>query len=438
MRIKQIEVTGLFGMFDHVIPLNMEDRITIIYGLNGVGKTATLKLLSFFFNLDFSDFSELENIPFKTVKMKFDNDRFIQVNQKHSDKLSRQETTISFSGENIDISLTNLRLLSHKKNLEKEYKGLIENKEYNLDVSDYLEDLELEIAELQERIKEKKLKEIPDWLDSILNDFNVRFIESQRLFKFSDNVESFRKSINLSVNQCANELSKNIKNKLAEYSQMSQLLDRTFPMRIIQQQEIEKISDENLRIKLSEIEAKRYKLINVGLLDKDEDTDFQIPEKIDETINKFLSVYVEDVEKKLSVFDDLAERIEIFKRIINQRFSYKQINIDKDAGFTFTCNGSPLSPEKLSSGEQHELIILYELLFKVPPNSLILIDEPEISLHVEWQVHFLKDLQEITRISDIDVVIATHSPDIIHDRWDLTVELKGSRNERNTNTESYC
>ena len=39
MRITKISVKGLFGMFDHEIPLNQESRITIIHGPNGVGKT---------------------------------------------------------------------------------------------------------------------------------------------------------------------------------------------------------------------------------------------------------------------------------------------------------------------------------------------------------------------------------------------------------------
>ena len=86
------------------------------------------------------------------------------------------------------------------------------------------------------------------------------------------------------------------------------------------------------------------------------------------------------------------------------------------------------SPANLSSGEQHELVLFYELLFKVKPNSLILIDEPELSLHVVWQQQFLGDLEDITKLTGFDILIATHSPLIIHDRWDLTVELKGPEN----------
>jgi len=54
----------------------------------------------------------------------------------------------------------------------------------------------------------------------------------------------------------------------------------------------------------------------------------------------------------------------------------------------------------------------------------VLIDEPEISLHVAWQKEFLKDLKEIIAIQNMPVVIATHSPQIIDNNWDLTVDLE--------------
>jgi predicted ATP-binding protein involved in virulence len=68
--------------------------------------------------------------------------------------------------------------------------------------------------------------------------------------------------------------------------------------------------------------------------------------------------------------------------------------------------------------------MLYELLFGVKDDALILIDEPELSLHVGWQIRFLPDLQRIQKLKPLQIVMATHSPQIINDRWDLTVELK--------------
>jgi predicted ATP-binding protein involved in virulence len=122
------------------------------------------------------------------------------------------------------------------------------------------------------------------------------------------------------------------------------------------------------------------------------------------------------------------ERIELFKDLINEHFKYtlKTFSIDKKTGFRiFTHGKEVLSPTALSSGEQHELVLMYQLLFKIKKGSLILIDEPELSLHVSWQQTFLKDLSRLARLTEIEFLLATHSPQIIHDRWDLTVALKG-------------
>jgi predicted ATPase len=69
--------------------------------------------------------------------------------------------------------------------------------------------------------------------------------------------------------------------------------------------------------------------------------------------------------------------------MVTSRLKFKAMAFSQEEGFTFTTSrGEPLNPESLSSGEQHILIQIYDLLFSDKPDSLILIDEPEISLHV--------------------------------------------------------
>ncbi len=186
---------------------------------------------------------------------------------------------------------------------------------------------------------------------------------------------------------------------------------------------------EELQTALKDIEAKRARLVEAGLLGQEgEEPTVQILQHIDETKREVLSVYVQDTYKKLSVFDQLVAKVELFRKSINERFLYKQLSVGKEGfGFT-TTEGDSLNPLSLSSGEQHEVVLLYELLFKATENSLILLDEPEISLHVAWLEEFLSDLHAITALSHFDVIITTHSPQIISDRWDLTVELKGPEN----------
>lgn len=67
MRIKQITVTHLFGIFD-TIHLNREERITIIYGKNGFGKTSILRLVNGFFHLKYSVLLDLTHKVFRISK----------------------------------------------------------------------------------------------------------------------------------------------------------------------------------------------------------------------------------------------------------------------------------------------------------------------------------------------------------------------------------
>ena len=85
--------------------------------------------------------------------------------------------------------------------------------------------------------------------------------------------------------------------------------------------------------------------------------------------------------------------------------------------------GSKINLEDLSSGEKHEIILMYDLLFSVSEGSVVLIDEPEISLHIAWQFNFIPDVKKIAQVADFHFIIATHSPQIINDDRDSSVRL---------------
>ncbi|UXE63184.1 MAG: AAA family ATPase [Woronichinia naegeliana WA131] len=450
MRIKQISITKLFGIFDHVIPLNLDERITIIHGINGVGKTSILRLINGLFN---GQYSELLIIPFQEIKIDFDFNTSICLKQNAktfsnsiTDELGFKSIIrevvykIEENNENSEwLYLDNLIIQSDIKNSNytllklDDLRKITENAD-----SDFVGTLSLnkiqslELIKLVE-LKEKELKKIgKSKLEIIQKSIFLYFIECQRLINNKSNTLTDNIVIHYAF-----DLTNKIQTQNTEYGKLSQSLDRTFPIRVIQKKASNDLTEKQLRQKLVYLETKRHQLINVGLLEKTEDSNFPITDNLDESTRKLLSLYVEDTEKKLNVFSDFAYRLEVFQRIINQRFTHKTLVIDQDKGFILkTSQDEVLSPTDLSSGEQHELVMLYELLFKVKPGSLIFIDEPEISLHVGWQVKFLEDLQEIVKLADIDILLATHSPDIINGRWDLTIELKGLSNERVHSTKS--
>ena len=135
--------------------------------------------------------------------------------------------------------------------------------------------------------------------------------------------------------------------------------------------------------------------------------------------------YVSDAEKKLNIYNDTLDRLELFLEIINSRFQFKSISVSRVDGFFFTdIKGRHLTPENLSSGEQHELVLIYELLFRTKKDTLILIDEPEISLHIAWQKRFIKDLRRIISLTNFDAFLSTHSPQLIGRDMALAVQLQ--------------
>jgi predicted ATP-binding protein involved in virulence len=443
MRINKISVTKLFGIFNHIIPLNREEGITIIHGQNGFGKTVLLRMVNGFFN---SRYSELLTIPFTEFRVDFDDGSILTVEKSLEKKTeNKPETKLIFNfkkpglnlPQHFSPSLFRESINEFKFSLRRIERYVPNLKQIGARTWLYLPTNEqLSLEDVFQRFPDclpiypTDVKPEEEWLLKLKKSLKIRFIEVQRLLSFSDirnsELEDRPVSLIASVATYSQELAKNIQTKLSEYGTLCQSIDRTFPARVVNQKVASNLTEETLRNKLSEIEEKRFRLIEAGLLDKDEEHDFQVEKGIDDRTKSILSVYIEDVEKKLMIFQEIANKIELFKRIINTRFRYKKMTVRKDKGFTFTTpDGNPLSPTDLSSGEQHELVLFYELLFKVQPNSLILIDEPEVSLHVAWQVEFLKDLQEIIKLANFDVLLATHSPDIINDRWDLTVELQG-------------
>ena len=228
----------------------------------------------------------------------------------------------------------------------------------------------------------------------------------------------------LAVRSKAEHLKEIIESTLAQYATLSQSLDRTFPRRVLEHLGSDHLDEISLRAQLEELDEKRSKLMSAGVLDKEMEPVSIAAEKIEAEVAKVLEIYVADTNEKLKVFDLLLAKLSTLTELISQRFIDKTLEIDRAEGFKVSYAGDREIPlEKLSSGEQHQLILVYDLLFEVKNNSLILIDEPELSLHVSWQKKFIEGLEKMIALNGFDVVIATHSPPLVAEHFDLTVEL---------------
>ena len=139
-----------------------------------------------------------------------------------------------------------------------------------------------------------------------------------------------------------------------------------------------------------------------------------------------LSIYLEDANAKYKVFEPIINKLELYEDIVNEKLAFKKMVLSRTDGIVVKTNdGSSLSLNELSSGEQEILVLFYKLIFESDVN-LLLIDEPEISLHIVWQKELLENLKSVVKLKkNIKVIIATHSPQIISHNWDLQIDLGG-------------
>jgi predicted ATP-binding protein involved in virulence len=436
-RLNAVSVKKLFGVFDHRIELNNEERITIIHGPNGFGKTAILRLVAGFFE---RRYSMLRNVPFESVSFEVSNLPPICVTQARiKQNANSAYPKLEIKSGKDDWSTTS-RLNSRSpaglsKYLDERRIPWLHQIDENLWFDNQTGE-QLDIEEVVDRYQDilpipPQSNNTPEWLQKIQDSVQVYLIRANRL-ESPTHPDQQRMSRTRAytpapaVAMYAKELSERIQRVQTVYAGLSQTLDRSFPMRIMTKTDAEKLSLSEIKEQLAALDQQRKELNEAGLLEQEAQAGFEKLPEPDENQRGVLTAYIDDMTQKINVFRDLHARIKLFRELLNSRFRYKQVRIDKRQGLVFqTDTEQELPPTSLSTGEQHEVVILYQLLFLTKQNSLVLIDEPEISLHVAWQQSFLKDILKISELSKIDFLIATHSPSIINDRWDLTVELKG-------------
>ncbi len=105
-----------------------------------------------------------------------------------------------------------------------------------------------------------------------------------------------------------------------------------------------------------------------------------------------------------------------FQDMIDHLFADTKKRIDRQSNeIIFLQAGERLSPYQLSSGEKQILVILLTVLVQDNNPTVLLMDEPEVSLHVEWQQRLIAMIRELN--PQAQIILTTHSPALIMDGW---------------------
>lgn len=445
MYIKSVEINGLFGYVNH--SMDFTNNVTVITAPNGTGKTKVFKIIDCIANLKFFT---LFNENFNSASIIISEN-----NQNRYNPASRRAETIKISLSKKENSL-NLSLSLYDQ-IGKEYENFrVEN--FNIPIEDIIEDSH-NISKMggrkddniwvENQYRNKGNDEkffnftckrylyrnllldndfIKNSVQQLWYDSSTLFIDTKRIdmdeANFSTSKRYGAKNVRSRLYRRIDGLQKTINDARYDSLQISQQQDAKFVSSALDMVAAS-VKKDDVVDKYNRISEINKKLAQNYLVTSAET--IALPESLNPTARRLLSLYLNNLEVRLEPLIRVNEKLTTLQNIIDSKLkdSGKKTYITKDGKLEFrTLDDRKLGISNLSSGEQHMITLYVMLLFNVHDNQVVLVDEPEISMHASWKIEFLKDVIEISNQKNLQLIIATHSITLISGRWDLTNELQ--------------
>ncbi len=438
MRLVSIEVDGLFGMFDHRLPLS-DERVSIVIAPNGYGKSRMLGIAHAMMALDLgtlleTDFSQarltmndgswltaIRECPAKDVVVRF---KFAHQGEEGLFDTAPLLADMDESDRKLRAEVSELARLDEGGRVPKYL-----DRSHGIEMS-FVQAL----LRYQDRFNDGLEERLPPQaLIGLIDSLPIVRVSTQRTLQHEcacpvDGEPGllYTYIFTPTVRDMSEEVSKTIKVARmeggtllaeAEGQALAGLLEALVEGRCSGGDEI------GLKDRLMKVRHRIGRSMSMGLIDAFQP---EIPTsgiKMDDQAVCAIDLYLDRLEPIMERFDFLTLRLETLLETVNSMLLFKRAWVDESGFRVEMDNGRILSIEELSAGEQQLLIMLYSLMFRTLPGSVAIIDEPEISLHVAWQQRMVPILMNVADLMDIQVILATHSPQIVHDRWDLTVQL---------------
>ena len=237
--LKKFFVKKLFGIFDNEIEFRKEG-ITVIVGQNGCGKTTMLHMLDAIFS---KNPSKLFRYKFEYIEITFENDVVkIEIDDKSTEEENMRCLKYYINSNELkEYYQENSKINSpgfwcrNISSLRRRPGNM--NTVFDLRTGETLsipEVIDMYFDELSEEAKNDILV-IPEEVYELVKDIKVELITTERLKRIYREDE-YRRDVpaKYAVEECAEDLSKKLKNVLSEYANISQKLDEKFPMKLLQ------------------------------------------------------------------------------------------------------------------------------------------------------------------------------------------------------------
>ncbi|WP_363458331.1 AAA family ATPase [Microbacterium sp. LMI1x-1-1.1] len=429
--VTRIEIVGLFGYARHEVHLRSTEP-TIVVAPNGAGKTHVLRLTAAALALDGQT---LVGTIYNTLKLEFSDGKSLVVEREiSSDGPTVRMSASSSTDEATESIRFTLAELESERALPPGFVKTASGRWYNERTGTHVTENELrrrydfEADVLATRVKKvPAIAELcggnrPVFIDTWRLD--ARAEDSRMLGEWGGRRIRSSSAAASRIRGYTQMLSEEITEARRASVQATQSADLSFARRALQGAR-STIRESDLHKRYDETVERYEALARNGLAVGERPMAF--PDKTTPTDRRILSVFLDDWDRRLEPLLPVNEKLEALRDILDTKLapSGKVTSISARGGLEFhNAAGHRLPVARLSSGEQHLVALFTLLLFAARPGSLVLIDEPEISLHAAWKHAFLADITRVAALSNLQVVLATHSAGIINGRWDLTEELE--------------
>lgn len=429
--VKRIVINKLYDIYNYDITFD-RGNVTLMTGPNGYGKTTILNIIKNALSLNLWYFYEL---LYDTIEIYWSNETVLSFKkspivskgeiritlfddeervEQFSDEEGYEVKVIHADKDGKMISSTTLNKHQLSSLLDKLVRNRSRRDEflYEFNILPDIENLSRYDNDLRGKFKEMRM---------FAKQSNCMFIQAQRIY--SDREHSRYDDRKISDQYTITELAERIKgmyeSEQRSYAEKSQQIDSTFIQRQLEVNHTS-YSAAEYKKKIEELKNKIANFEHYGLIEK-----YNLVEDYKEELSNVLSMHIDDMNDKFSVYDKFFAKLERFDKFVSGKgLSNKEMRLDSENGITFVSRSGRIIPlHKLSSGEQNLVILYFRLVFETNNETLLLMDEPENSIHVEWLKEMLNDYLEMEKTLQCQMLIATHSIPFIDGHWNISYDL---------------
>ena len=428
--IAKIEVKKLFGRYDYEIPIGKDantetPRVCLLYGDNGTGKTTILKLI--FHLLSASNKrghrTFVARTPFQRFDIVFSDSSRITATRPKDDLVGGFNLELAIGGRRPEVARIDTDPETggvSSDSITPQAEALAEKTtELELDVF-YLgdtRDLEGDAVPRREW-RGRRSPTLPTSYEHAgggLVDDRVFILNGPNdIVRESTLMESIRRTeqiLNREVMRASSAGETDARQVYADI--LNTIASANAPEREALIEEVKKIKEDLQRLGCTSRNFERFGLgsaINVEALS--ESLDSANPTNLPVVV-QLLSSFLDGQEARLNAHQNIYDLINSFVETINGYFSDKFVEFSVFDGLTIALPDGTLMPDRLSSGEQHLLLLLLNIITPSQRSPLFIIDEPELSLNIKWQRNLVGSLLELSGTSKCQFLMATHSVELL-------------------------